>query len=1662
MKKSKLLKLFTIILGAMMCFGFKETKAIEITSAFSNLTLNRASVAKASNDNLDQSKVIGIVKNRASGDSYQWNITTDGGGNNVWKVAQYSSLIATTPNWNVKDGMYCLNARRGFQSSGGEMTEKKGVYDIEIDMSNETNKERIGNYAGGNLVNNYNKIMWIADNTYIATGADNYQTLNAYKAFMKKAGITIESEPLYNLTEDDIEVVQQMAIWYFTNENDNVYHNDNLPNLYLNGHEISSMTFGTDKYGRAITGAKRAEKAKQLYTYFITEANKNANYTRKTPVIKITGENSIIKENTNDYTVGPYYLSGENIETAKSIEFSVNKKYTLLDASGNVVSENDFSKVMNSNFYLRIDKSEITTRTVVTIEATYLYDTRDLIFSTNTSDPEAVQPVIIIRNTEHEVPLRIEIPINITKVEVEKKWDDVNNQDGVRPSSIKVQLYRDGIAYRESVTLNASNNWSYTWNKLLSGYTYTVKELNSNNIAVENNESLNANYKATYAISGDKTTITNTHVPEVVSKTVVKKWDDANNQDGTRPNEIVVKLFKTVNNVKQQINGEIILNASNGWTYTWNNLPKYENGNLIKYTTEETVPNNYTVSYSDDTFTITNKYTPGTVNKTVTKAWDDNNNSDGIRPDSITVRLYANDVPVGEDVVLNMANSWTYTWTGLPEKENGVTINYTVKEIKIGDTVVENEVAAGYHIRYDVDANVTQITNIHEPNKTSKTVVKNWNDGDYVNRPKVIKIQLYKNGEQYGESITLTAGEDNIWQENELTYTWTDLPLKENGVEIKYTVKELDENGNVVENNQKYNSEYTTTYSEDTFTITNTHKSFDLALRKFITEISGTTYSREPVVDTSTIETTGTATYKHSKQPIAVQKGDVVAYKIRVYNEGEIAGYVNEITDHLPENLLPIIEGINGIDATKYQDEIKFNLDWGWTYTDNGKTVKTTKTSKDSSDTYSLMKGYETVEDTKLEAYVPGSDTLDYIEVQIKCLVTDSVVGDEYLTNIAEITKAEDINENIGDGKDSSLANVDYSNLSDYKNEEALSSNKDTYVPGQEDDDDFEKLIVKEFDLALRKFITKVNDTTYSREPVVDTSKLGTQGLNGKTITTATYNHSKEPVIVNTGDIVTYIIRIYNEGTLAGFANEITDDMPKGLEFLPNSSVNVSYKWKMLDKDGNETTDLSEAVMITTDYLSEADVANKINAVSLDENGNKVLDYKDVQVQFKVVATAKKLEDNIIKNVAQISADSDRDIDSIPNRDEKYDYETGDNEDDIDYEPVKLQYFDLALRKFITKVNKEDYNNRYPEVIFNEDGSITYKHTKDPVIVTTNDVVIYTIRIYNEGEKAGTATEIKDNIPEGLEFLPDDETNKQYNWKALDEDRNEVTDVTKAKYIVSDALKDDVIEGFVQENGQKVLSYKDVKVAFKVVAEGKTNSIIVNTAEISKDNGDDIDSVPDNNDEKEDDLDKEYIKVKYFDLALKKWVTETRVTVNGKTTTTKTGFTEDTEDMAKVDIVAKNLKKTTVKFVYSIKVINEGETAGYAYEVKDYIPNGLEFRQEDNKDWKQLKDGQVVTDKLKDTLLNPGESATVEIVLTWKNSTTNLGVKTNYAEISDDSGDDIDSTPDNFKKDEDDIDDAKVILSIKTAGARTYIWLTLISVTILAAGVWTIKKYVID
>ena len=158
------------------------------------------------------------------------------------------------------------------------------------------------------------------------------------------------------------------------------------------------------------------------------------------------------------------------------------------------------------------------------------------------------------------------------------------------------------------------------------------------------------------------------------------------------------------------------------------------------------------------------------------------------------------------------------------------------------------------------------------------------------------------------------------------------------------------------------------------------------------------------------------------------------------------------------------------------------------------------------------------------------------------------------------------------------------------------------------------------------------------------------------------------------------------------------------------------------------------------------------------------------------------------------------------------------------------------------------------------------------------------------------------------------------------------------------------------------------------------------------------------------------------------------------------------------------MNDTVIKFRYSIRVKNEGEIEGYATEISDYIPNGLKFNQADNPKWKEVN-GKITTDQLKDTLLKPGDTATVDVLLTWVNSEDNMGVMTNVAEISKDKNDsntkDIDSTPNNKKSGEDDIDDAPVALTVVAGSKPTYIILISSILAIIGASVFVIKKYVL-
>ena len=135
--------------------------------------------------------------------------------------------------------------------------------------------------------------------------------------------------------------------------------------------------------------------------------------------------------------------------------------------------------------------------------------------------------------------------------------------------------------------------------------------------------------------------------------------------------------------------------------------------------------------------------------------------------------------------------------------------------------------------------------------------------------------------------------------------------------------------------------------------------------------------------------------------------------------------------------------------------------------------------------------------------------------------------------------------------------------------------------------------------------------------------------------------------------------------------------------------------WKMYDKDGNETTNPEEATKIKTTYLSKANGEDKL----LKSFDGKNVNYQDVKVAFKVKDPGSNT--TIITNHAQVSDDSDKDGKPIEDIDSKPG-EWNDGEDDQDEEHVKVEYFDLSLLKFVSKVIvEEDGKEKISETGYN-------------------------------------------------------------------------------------------------------------------------------------------------------------------------------------------------------------------------------------------------------------------------------------------------------------------------------------------------------------------------
>ena len=291
-----------------------------------------------------------------------------------------------------------------------------------------------------------------------------------------------------------------------------------------------------------------------------------------------------------------------------------------------------------------------------------------------------------------------EIDYKVTKV-----WNDANNQDGKRPESVTVQLYKkvgdaDPVAVEgKKLTLTAKektddNTWVASFTNLPQyeagkEITYSIKEVD-----------VPAGYEA--SVTGQ--VVTNTYNPETVVLSGTKVWKDNNNQDGKRTRSVKVQILNG-----DKVVQEIEVSEATGWKFESKALPKYENGKEIKYTVKETAMTEYKATITTDKdgkYTITNEHTPEKTAVKGHKIWKDEDNKDGIRPASITVKLLADGKETGQTATVSETSGWTYEFTGLDRYQEGKEIAYTVEEVNVPDGYTAS--VEGYNI-----------TNTHTPEK---------------------------------------------------------------------------------------------------------------------------------------------------------------------------------------------------------------------------------------------------------------------------------------------------------------------------------------------------------------------------------------------------------------------------------------------------------------------------------------------------------------------------------------------------------------------------------------------------------------------------------------------------------------------------------------------------------------------------------------------------------------------------------------------------------------------------------------------------------------------------------------------------------------------------------------------------------------------------------
>ena len=313
---------------------------------------------------------------------------------------------------NFDNTIYCLKAEKGFYTATPNSF--KQTYDKMVDFADKAS------LVPAIFENDdyYYAATWILDHAYIPYYAKSGDSVEVQAQKTEQAAQ--DREDLLNasgmsdslkqeLTDDDIDVVQQLAIWYFTNYDDPTYHKDMVGEASFQTVLQSTKTSGGTSAYQAIEDINqtRYDQMDRLFVYLVENAKKataSSNSTSSpiamgntTPTVEVSGSN---------YIVGPFKIDKNN-DTPYTINFSITDqsgkslagKYTLLDSNKSQTSQT-LAQLVGSNFYLRIPISTVDSENITSLRFSMNgnYTITTATYWTKSGD-STVQPIVELGRT---------------------------------------------------------------------------------------------------------------------------------------------------------------------------------------------------------------------------------------------------------------------------------------------------------------------------------------------------------------------------------------------------------------------------------------------------------------------------------------------------------------------------------------------------------------------------------------------------------------------------------------------------------------------------------------------------------------------------------------------------------------------------------------------------------------------------------------------------------------------------------------------------------------------------------------------------------------------------------------------------------------------------------------------------------------------------------------------------------------------------------------------------------------------------------------------------------------------------------------------------------------------------------------------------------------